>query len=135
MVKAPLADDGHITESSGYVRVDFRSCSSAELAQIYRDFAVVCVDRQANRALLKAGDNDPQGHYGLRDALHAMALRAPIAPDFKLALIPSTWPIEAVYREAQQHLRAAGFNAWMFHSEEQAVAWLEGRATSGETAS
>lgn len=135
MVDASLVDDGHITESSGYVRVDFRNCSSAELAQIYRDFAVVCVDRHANRALLKAGDEDPDGHYGLRDALHAMALHAPIPLDFKLALIPSTWPIETVYREAQQHLRAAGFNAWVFRSEDQAVAWLEGRATSGETAS
>lgn len=43
--------------------------------------------------------------------------------------------IEAVYREAQQHLRAAGFNAWVFRSENEAVDWLEGRATSGEMVS
>jgi hypothetical protein len=127
--------DGHITECAGYIRVDFDGCSSAELSQVYRDFAALCIDKQASRALLKAGDDYPPGHYALRAALHAMATRTEIAPDFKLALIPSTPSIEAVYRETQQHLRAAGFNAWVFHSENDAVEWLEGRATSGETAS
>lgn len=124
-----------ITESSGYVRVDFGSCNRGELSELYRAFAVLCVDRQVNRALLKAGDDYAPGHYGLRDALTAMALHAAIPSDFKLALIPSTQAIEAVYREAQQHLRAAGFNAWVFRSENEAVEWLEGRATCGETAS
>jgi hypothetical protein len=64
-----------------------------------------------------------------------MAARTAFAPDFKLALIPSTPPIETVYREAQQHLRAAGLNAWVFSSEKEAVAWLEGRRPGGETAS
>lgn len=117
------------------MRVDFGGCDRGELSEIYRTFAAVCVDRQANRALLKAGDDDPEGHYALRDAVQAMALRAAIPPDFKLALIPSTRPIEAVYRAAQQHLRAAGFNAWVFRSENEAVAWLEGRRPGGETAS
>src|ERR1700682_4170160 len=105
---------GRITECDGYVRVDFGSCSSAELSEVYHAFAVLCVDKQASRALLKAGDDYPPGHYGLREALRAMAMRGEIPPEFKLALIPSTGPIEAVYREAQQHLRATGFNAWVF---------------------
>jgi hypothetical protein len=62
-------------------------------------------------------------------------MSAPIAADFKLALIPSTLPVEAIYREAQQHLRAAGFNAWVFGSDGEAVEWLEDRATGGQTAS
>jgi hypothetical protein len=127
--------DGHITESSGYVRVDFGGCNGGELSEIYRTFAGLCMDKRANRALLKAGDDYAPGHYWLRDALRLMSLRCAIPPDFKLALIPSTGPIEAVYREAQQHLRAAGCNAWVFRSENEAVEWLEGRATSGETAS
>jgi hypothetical protein len=127
--------DGHITECAGYVRVDFDGCSSADLSELYRDFAALCIDKHANRALLKAGDDYPPGHYALRTALHAMATRSEIPPDFKLALIPSTPSIERVYRETQQHLRAAGFNAWVFHSENDAVQWLEGRAAGGETAS
>ena len=128
-------DEGRITECPRYVRVDFGGCNSAELAAVYRAFAELCLDQDVSRALLKAGDEDPGGHYGLRDALNTIARRAPIRPDFKLALIPSTPPIEAVYREAQQHLRAAGFNAWVFGTENEAVAWLEDRSVGGQTAS
>jgi hypothetical protein len=128
-------DDGRITQCPGYLRVDFGGCNSAELAQVYRAFAAVCLDRDVNRALLKAGDDYPSGHYELRNALTAMARGAAIRPDFKLALIPSTRPIEAVYREAQQHLRAAGFNAWVFGTEGEAIDWLEGRSLSGRTVS
>ena len=131
-------DDGpesRITECGGYVRVDFGSCNATELSALYRAFAAFCLDNKVTRALLKAGDNDPRGHYRLRDALAMMAQLAPIPADFKLALIPSTQPIEAVYREAQQHLRAAGFNAWVFGTENEAVDWLEDRAVAGQTAS
>ena len=117
------------------MRVDFGSCNNGELAEVYRAFAALCVHRHANRALLKAGDDDPEGHYALRDAVETMALLAPIPPDFKLALVPSTGAIETVYREAQQRLRAVGFNAWVFGNESEALDWLEGRAASGQTAS
>jgi hypothetical protein len=89
------------------------------------------VDRHVNRALLKAGDDEPHGHHGLRDALEAMALRAGVPYDFKLALVPCTRAVETVYRHAQQRLRAAGLNAWVFGNENDAVSWLEGRASSG----
>ncbi len=78
-----------------------------------------------------AGDDDPRGHYGLRNALEAMARCAALPYDFKLALIPTTRGVEAVYRQAQQRLRAAGLNAWVFGSENDAMSWLEGDATSG----
>jgi hypothetical protein len=128
-------DEGRITECAGYVRVDFGSCNTAELSALYRAFASFCLDNHVTRALLKAGDNDPNGHYRLRDALTTMAQRSQVAPDFKLALIPSTRAIEAIYREAQHHLRAAGFNAWVFATELEAVDWLEGRALGGRAAS
>lgn len=128
-------DEGTITECAGYVRVDFGGCNSTELSAVYQAFASFCLDNDVTRALLKAGDNDPNGHYRLRDALASMAQLAPIAPEFKLALIPSTRAIESIYREAQHHLRAAGFNAWVFSSENEAVDWLQGRALGGRTAS
>ena len=128
-------NEGGITECGGYVRVDFGSCNLTELSALYRAFADFCLDNKVTHALLKAGDNDPNGHYRLRDALASMAQGADIAPEFKLALIPSTRAIEAIYREAQHHLRAAGFNAWVFASETEAVDWLEGRALGGLAAS
>ena len=132
---ADYGDEARITQCDGYVRVDFASCNSAQLSAVYRAFAALCVDRQVSRALLKAGDDDPRGHYALRDALVAIGRRDGIATDFMLALIPSTGPIEAIYREAQQHLRAAGLNAWVFGSENEAVDWLEGRSVGGLAAS
>jgi hypothetical protein len=115
--------------------VDFGSCNSSELSAVYRAFAEFCLDNKVTRALLKAGDNDPNGHYRLRDALTTMAQLAQIPAEFKLALIPSTRAIDAIYREAQHHLRAAGFNAWVFATENEAVDWLEGRAMGGQAAS
>jgi hypothetical protein len=129
------AGEGRITECGSYLRVDFGSCNTAELSVIYRAFASFCLDNNVTRALLKAGDNDPSGHYRLRDALTTMAQLSQIAPEFKLALIPSTRAIESVYREAQHHLRAAGFNAWVFADELEAVDWLEGRALGGRASS
>jgi len=127
--------ENRITECPEYVRVDFGSCNSFELSETYRSFAELCISKQVNRALLKAGDDEPEGHGQLLDALSAMARTAAIPSDFKLALVPSSAPIQAVYREAQQALRAIGLNAWVFDSVFEAVKWLEGRAASGPTAS
>ena len=124
-----------ITECPGYVRVDFGGCNRSELSAIYRAFAAFCLDRNVTHALLKAGDEDPGGHYRLREALNTIAQGSEIAPEFKLALIPSTRAIEAIYREAQRHLRAAGLNAWVFATEIEAVEWLQGRSLAGRTAS
>jgi len=128
-------DEGRITRCGEFVRVDFEGCNSSELSAVYRAFATFCLDNKITSALLKAGDNDPRGHYRLRDALASMAQLGDIPPEFKLALIPSTRAIEAIYREAQGHLRAAGFNAWVFADEDEAVDWLEGRASGGLAAS
>jgi hypothetical protein len=124
-----------ITKCPGYVRVDFGNCNSLELAEVYSAFTAFCLENQVTRALLKAGDDYPNGHYRLRDALIAIARVAGMPADFKLALIPSTRPIELVYREAQGHLRAAGCNAWVFGNETEAVDWLEDRSVGGRTAS
>ena len=127
--------EGRITGCAGYVRVEFGGCNITELSAIYRAFAAFCLVNNVTRALLKAGDEDPRGHYRLRDALNMIARRSRIAPDFKLALVPSTRAIEAIYSEAQRHLRAAGLNAWVFATEIEALDWLQGRALGGRTAS
>lgn len=129
------AVESRITEYPQYLRVDFGSCDRLELSETYRSFVDLCLATQVNRALLQAGDNEPGGHRQLRELLSALARTAAIRPDFKLALVPSTPPIETVYREAQQALRAIGLNAWVFGTVSEAVEWLEGRAAGGQTAS
>ena len=118
-----------------YLHVDFGSSDCLELSETYRSFAGLCIGRQVTGALLTAGDNDPKGHQRLGQALLEMARAAAISPEFKLALVPSTRAIEAVYRDAQRALRVAGLNAWVFDTAGEAVAWLEGRAPAGPTAS
>ena len=126
---------GRITELAGCVRVAFGSGSSVEISETYRSFADRCIKDPVSRVLLEAGDNDPQGHARLRDALEAMARAAAIPPDFKLALVASTLAVGAVYRDAQRALRAAGVNAWVFETGGEALEWLEGRSPSGLMAS
>lgn len=120
-----------ITEFPDYLHVDFGGASCLELSETYRSFARWCIEGQVNGALLTAGDNDPEGHRRLGEALLDMARASAISPDFKLALVPSTLAIEAVYRDAQRALRAIGVNAWVFDAEDRAVEWLEGRTAAG----
>jgi hypothetical protein len=120
-----------ITECPEYVHVDFGSGDCMEISAAYRSFAELWIAKPASHVLLEAGDNDPAGHARLRDVLEAMARAAVMRPDFKLALVASTPPVHALYREAQQTLRAAGVNAWVFESGSEAVEWLEGRLHGG----
>ena len=123
--------ESRITKRSQYLRVEFGGCDALELSAIYRSFVDLCLGTQVNRALVQAGDNEPDGHRQLREVLMAVARTAAITPDFKLALVPSTPPIAAVYREAQQALRAVGLNTWVFDTVPEAEEWLEGRAVGG----
>lgn len=122
-----------ITEYRGYVHVNFDSGNCMETSAAYRSFADLCIARPVNCALLEAGDNDPLGHRRLREAVQAMAHAMP--PDFKLALVARTSAVHALYREAQQSLRASGVNAWLFDSRAEAMEWLEARSPCGQMTS
>jgi hypothetical protein len=65
--------ESRITECAAYVRVDFGSSDCSELFETYRSFAELCNGRQVNGALLMAGDNAPEGHRELHEALSSMA--------------------------------------------------------------
>ena len=127
--------ESRITECAAYVRVDFGSSDSSELFETYRSFADLCNGRQVNGALLMAGDNAPEGHRELHEALSSMARTIALKPEFKLAMVASTPAVKAVYREAQRASRTIGLNAWVFDTVHDAVEWLEGRAAAGQTAS
>ena len=131
----PAESRARAAESPDYLCIDFGRCSVFEISEMSRRFTDLCIGRHVGRAMLKAGDNDPAGHHGLRDALIAMARSAQLPLDFKLALVPSTPPIRKIYDEAQQALRAIGCNACVFEDVEEAGEWLEGRAVAGRAAS
>jgi hypothetical protein len=122
-------------QAPDYLCIDFGRGSVYEVAAMSRRFTELCMGRHVGRALLKAGDNDPQGHHELREALLVMAGSAQLRLDFKLALVPSTAPIRVIYAEAQQALRAIGCNACVFDDASAAADWLEGRAPAGPAAS
>ena len=85
-------DQSGITRQPHYLRVDFGDVAAAELSQTYRRFANLCVQSQVNGALLQAGDNDPEGHRRLGDALSAMARDAGHEVLLMLPVEPETFP-------------------------------------------
>jgi hypothetical protein len=129
-----------IDEQSGVVVVDLRGCGSRELSEIYQAFALLCARQAVRGALLKTGDEDADAHYALRDTLVTVARIAGIPLRFRLALVASFGPTEAVYRTLQTELRSLGCDAQVFRLEHLAVQWLCGatrraaRASAGEAA-
>lgn len=131
----PAESQARAAQSPEYLCIDFGRCNMFELLEMSRRFTDLCMGRHVGRAMLKAGDNDPAGHHGLRDALLDMARSAQLRLDFKLALVPSTPAIRAIYQEAQRALRAMGCNACVFDDASEAAEWLEGRLVAGRAAS
>ena len=108
--------------------MDLRGCGSRELSEIYQAFALLCARQTVRGALLKAGDEDADAHYALRDTLVTVARIAGIPLRFRLALVASFGPTAQVYRSLQAELRALGCEAQVFGMEHQADHWLRGTA-------
>jgi len=108
--------------------VNLRGCGSRELSEIYHAFALLCARQRVRGALLKAGDEDADAHYALRDTLVTVSRIAGIPLRFRLALVASFVPTAQVYRSLQAELRALGCEAQVFGMEHQAVHWLRGAA-------
>lgn len=133
-----IRDSGRIERRGGSVIIDFRGCDSHELSSIYEAFALLCVSDSVHVALLRAGDEDPDLHYTLRDVLATVVRIVGIRVRFRLALVARSAPIENVYAAMQGDLRALGCDARTFRSERTAYLWLRGgqgaRKCAGGTA-
>jgi hypothetical protein len=115
---------GTIQERAGYLAVDCGSHSNArELSQLYRDFAVACVEKQVSRVLLKAKHGSVEAHFALRDAL-TMMLLAGIPSEFKIGFVADSPPTAQALQALRDELRRLGVVAALFDAEEPAVAWL-----------
>lgn len=106
--------------------IDFRGCSSRGVSEIYQAFALLCAREEVRRALLKAGNEDPDAHFALRDTLVTLSRIAGIPLRFRLALVAGSSRIERVYRAVQSELGALGCEARVFRTERQAGRWLFG---------
>lgn len=131
-MSARLASTSNLArqEHSGHLRIEFGYVTVTELAELFRALAVTCVQRQANRLLVIAGDDEPTGERALRDALTIMIL-AGIPPDMRLAMVPGSPKVAQTYRHAERDFSAAGITTRLFDTEEDAVRWLEGGSSSG----
>ena len=117
--------DRYLRETQGFLVVEAASTNSAEVADIFRSFAVRCLEKQINRVLVKTGDSDPAAEHALRDAL-ATILLAGIPAGFRMALVAATPQVRGSYRTAQRDLVLAGVDARLFDGEAEAVRWLDG---------
>jgi len=125
-----------LRETSDCLVLEFGRITPHELGELYRAFAVLCIEKQSRRALILAGEADSAGERALRVAV-TMMLLAGIPEDFRLALVTASAEVAATYHAAPRDLCAAGVAARLFDSEQDASRWLEGpreRASSSEWA-
>jgi hypothetical protein len=108
-----------------HLRIEFGYVTVSELAELFRALAVACVQRQANRVLIIAGDDEPTGERALRDALTTMIL-AGIPRDTRLAMVPGSPRVAQTYRHAERDFSSAGIETRLFDNEDEAVRWLDG---------
>ena len=114
----------HIDEQGALVVVDFRGCDSHGVSAVYQAFALLCAREGVRDALLKAGNEDADAHYALRDTLVTLARVVEIPLRFRLALVASSGPIENAYRSMQRELRSLGCDARVFRTASEARQWL-----------
>jgi hypothetical protein len=53
--------DGYITQVDGHLVVDCGRVTATEVGAIYRDLAVLCIEKQIRRVVVRPGDDDPAG--------------------------------------------------------------------------
>jgi hypothetical protein len=109
--------------AAGLLRAEFGPGTATEIDELFRELAVMCVQKQYRCVLVVARDGGPAGESALRDALTVMVL-AGIPSDFKLAVVTPTDRVEFSYRNAQRDLCAAGVTTRVFERESDARHWL-----------
>jgi hypothetical protein len=115
--------DGRVRQVDGLLLIEPGRGTATEVAAIYRDLAVLCIERQLRRVLVKISDDDPAGERCLRNALTTMVL-AGLPAEFRIALVANGERIEARYRNTARDLSMAGVDAKLFETEDGAARWL-----------
>jgi hypothetical protein len=85
----------------------------------YRAFAVACIETQVERALLRAGDGEPEDHLSLPDAF-TMMIFAGLPRGFRIAFVTETPVIDRAFHKLRRHLHALALVADVFGDEHEA---------------
>jgi hypothetical protein len=114
-----------LSETGSYLRIEVGYSAVGETAELFRDMAVTCLQKNVARVLIIAGDDDPAHEHSLRDALTVMML-AEVSRDFRLALVINTPRVAQAYVGFERDVTAAGMATRVFETEEAATLWLAG---------
>jgi hypothetical protein len=117
---------GYFRQVNGHLIVESGRGTATEVAAIFRDLAVFCIEKQIRRVLVKPGDDDPVGERCLRNALTTMVL-AGLPAEFRIALVAESARVVARYRNTERDLCTAGVDAKIFETQNAATRWLDGR--------
>jgi hypothetical protein len=118
-------DERHLQEIPGCLVLEYGPSTAQELGELYREFAVLCIERQIPQALVLIGEDRRSGELALRSAV-TMMLLAGIPRDFKLALVATATGVAQAYRALEHDLCSAGVAARLFDSQQDAALWLDG---------
>lgn len=124
---------GRIHEQGGSVVLDCRGCEPRRLCCGYQVFGLLCAERKVRAALVRTGDEDPEGHYALRDILVTLARVAEVPLRFRLAFVARSDEMAEVCRSMQKELTALGCELEIFQVERDAFEWLSAGEPQGRT--
>ena len=122
------ASDPQPMDLPGCLTIDFADCSRDDVFAAYQDLGVLCFAAPPRRLLLKAGREDADSHYALRDVLHTVAhLAGPAMLDMSVAVVTRSAAVTHVAHAMRADLAPLGCRLHVFSSLERAKRWLAGR--------
>jgi hypothetical protein len=113
-----------IEEHDGLAVLDFRCCRPGQRSEIYQDFGLLCARQGVHWVLLRAGDEEADFHYSVRDVLRTVVLVAEVRLQLRVGVISSSRAIALVWQDMAEELRVLGCIARVFPAEPKAYEWL-----------
>ena len=121
--------DGEPEPCPDWLTIDFDECSRDGVFAAYQDLGVLCFACAPRRLLLRAGSEDAESHYALRDVLRTVArVCGPGALDLSIAVVTRSATVTHVAHAMRADLARLGCRLRVFSSAEHAHRWLAGRA-------
>jgi hypothetical protein len=113
-----------IDEHDGLVVLDFRCCRPGQWCELYQELGLFCARQGVHWVVLRAGDEEADFHYSLRDVLRTVVLVAEVRLQLRVSVISSSPAIALVWQDMAEELRALGCIARVFAAEAKAYEWL-----------
>lgn len=129
-----FAGDPQPADYPGWLEIDFGDCSRDELFAAYQDLGVLCFGAPPRRLLLKAGREEADGHYALRDVLRTVArVGGAGALQMRVAVVTGSVAVTHVAHTVRADLAPLGCCLRVFSNVDDAGRWLAGRPLPGLT--